>query len=141
MALLLLPSSCCCSLSIRIRNRSGRFDSINRTTRHEVQVATSSSSSLPLSHRRRRFQLAATASQLGDGDGEGEEEEEEVRGGRQRGRGDYVTLIACAVGLFTGLAVVLFNYAVSSSLPLLILHLFAMFYCGVGGCNWQPNEM
>ncbi|XP_078169327.1 chloride channel E [Carex rostrata] len=109
MALLLLPS--CCSLSIRTRNRT-RF--VNRTSRDEVQVTTSSSSFnywYKYNHRRRRrqFQLAATASQLREGEGE---EEEDERSGRGRGRGDYVTLIACAVGLFTGLGVVLFNYAV-----------------------------
>lgn len=130
MALLLLSCSWCCSLSVRSRNRE-RFESINRTYRHEVQVATSSSSSnrwykhrrgaslRPGSRHRRQLQLAATASQWGDGEGEEEEEgeDEEERRGRRRGRGDYVILTACAVGLFTGLAVVLFNYAVSSSLP------------------------
>ncbi|KAJ3704307.1 hypothetical protein LUZ61_008012 [Rhynchospora tenuis] len=103
MALLLVP----CSFSLPIR-------SLQFTRTHATSSKRIRRSPQPIGRRRSQLRLAATGSQLGDGDGE--EEEEEERRGRQRGRGrggdNYVTLTACAVGLFTGLAVVLFNYAV-----------------------------
>ncbi|KAJ4749422.1 Chloride channel protein [Rhynchospora pubera] len=108
MALLLLLVPC--SFSLPSPNRSLQFPRTHATNSSKKRIWRPPQ---PLARPRRQLRLPATGSQLGDAEAEEEEEEEEEET-RQRGRGggDYVTLTACAVGLFTGLAVVLFNYAV-----------------------------